>query len=148
MRQVVITSWRKRSSQAGVRLLKHLEADRAKGGIDMTQEELTEFLSQNKDHFLEATRKAVMEKVTESVRWSLPSDVHETVSTFLKTEIAPEVAKFLAEQKGPILAAAKQAAVDLGNELAKKMTEQAVKSLDGYRAEEVFKALLGVKSRY
>lgn len=114
----------------------------------MTEQELTAFLEKNRDHFLEATRAAVMEKVTESVRWSLPDSVQQTVSTFLKEEIAPEVAKFLAEQKGPILDAAKKAAVELGNKLAEKMTEQAVKSLDGYRAEEVFKALLGVKSRY
>ena len=113
----------------------------------MTTDELTAFLEKNKDHFLQATRTAVMEKVTESVRWSLPDSVHETVSAFLKNEIAPEVAKYLAEQKGPILEAAKKAATELGNALAEKMTEQAVKSLDGYRAEEVFKALLGVKGR-
>jgi hypothetical protein len=114
----------------------------------MTEQELTEFLEKNKDAIMQATRAAVIEKVQESVRWSLPDTVQQTVSTFLKDEIAPEVARALAEQKGPIIAAAKKSATELGNRLAEKMTEQAVKSLDGYRAEEVFKALLGVKGRY
>jgi hypothetical protein len=114
----------------------------------MTEQDLTDFLEKNKQSIMEATRAAVIEKVQETVKWRLPDTIHETVSTFLKDEIAPEVAKALAEQKGAIIAAAKKAAVDLGNALAEKFTEQAVKSMDGYRAEEVFKALLGVKSRY
>lgn len=113
----------------------------------MTQDELTKFLADNKDAFLEATRKAVLEKVQESVRWSLPDSVQNAVSTFLKDEIVPEITKILADQRGPIIEAAKKSAVALGNALAEKMMEQAVKSLDGYRCEEVFKALLGVKGR-
>lgn len=113
----------------------------------MTEQELTEFLEKNKDAIMSATRNAIIEKVQESVRWNLPDSIQQTVSTFLKDEIAPEVAKALADQKGAIIAAAKASAVALGNTLAEKFTEQAVKSMDGYRAEAVFKALLGIKDR-
>jgi len=113
----------------------------------MTEEELTKFLDQNKDAIMAATRASIIEKIQDTMRWSLPDEVHATVAKFLKEEIVPEVVKCLAEQKGPIVAAAKKAATELGNALAEKMTEQAVKSLDGYRCEEVFKALLGVKGR-
>ncbi|WP_144378480.1 hypothetical protein [Mesorhizobium amorphae] len=82
------------------------------------------------------------------MKWSLSDAVHGEVNRFLKEEIAPEVGKMLAAEKEGILSAAKASAAALANALAEKMTEQAVKSLDGYRAEEVFKALLGVKSRY
>lgn len=114
----------------------------------MTEAELNEFLTANRDRIMEASRDAIIEKIKDSMKWSLGDHVHSTVNAFLKDEIAPEVAKLLAEQKDGILKAAKQSAVALANTLAEKMTEQAVKSLDGYRAEEVFKALLGVKSRY
>ncbi len=114
----------------------------------MTEAELSKFLDDNKDAIMSATRNAIIERIQEQVKWSLPDTIQTTVATFLKDEIAPEVAKALAEQRGPIIAAAKKAAVALGNTLAEKFTEQAVKSMDGYRTEAVFKALLGVKDRY
>jgi hypothetical protein len=113
----------------------------------MTTDELSKFLEDNRDAVLDATRKAVLEKVTESVRWNLPDTIHQTVASFLKDEIAPEVAKMLQEQKGPILEAAKKSAAALSDELAKRMMETVTTNLDGYRAEKVFKALLGVSDR-
>lgn len=114
----------------------------------MTEQELTEFLEANRARIMEASRDAMIEKIKDSMKWSLPDAINHVVRDFLTNEIAPEVGKMLAEQKDGILKAAKQSASALANALAEKMTEQAVKSLDGYRAEEVFKALLGVKSRY
>ncbi len=114
----------------------------------MTEAELTEFLDKNKDAILEASRAAIIEKIKDSMKWSFPDAVSKTVTAFLTTEIVPEVQKLLAEQKGVIVAAAKKSAAALSDKLAEKMMEQVVKNLDGYRAEEVFKALLGVKSRY
>ncbi len=114
----------------------------------MTEDDLTKFLSENKEAVMAATRAAVIEKIQESIKWSLPSTITDIVRDFLEKEIAPEIAKELAAQKGPILAAAKKSAVALSNTLAEKMMEQCVKSLDGYRAEKVFKALLGADGRY
>lgn len=114
----------------------------------MTQAELRYFLKKNKDAIFEATRAALIEKVKDSVRWNLPDTIQATINTFFKDEIAPEITKLLLEQKGVILAAATKTAAELSNKLGEKMLEQVVKGLDGYRAEEVFKALLGIKSRY
>lgn len=114
----------------------------------MTEQELTDFLEKNKADIFEASRVAIIERIKDSMKWSLGDAVHTVVANFLKDEIAPEVAKMLAAEKDGILLAAKKSASALSNALAEKMMEQAVKSLDGYRAEEVFKALLGVKSRY
>lgn len=114
----------------------------------MTEAEMDEFLRQNRDAFLEASRKAVFEKIGESMKWSLPDVIHTTVNEFLLKEIAPEVGKMLTEQKGVILAAAQKSAVALSNTLAEKMMEGVTKGLDSYRAEKVFKALLGIDSRY
>lgn len=114
----------------------------------MTEEELTKFLANNREAVLEATRAAVIEKVKDSVKWGLPDSVHQVVLDFFKNEIAPEVGKLLLDQKGVILDAAKQSAVALSDELAKRMMETVTKNLDGYRTEKVFKALLGIESRY
>lgn len=114
----------------------------------MTEDDLTKFLAENKEAVLDATRKAVLSRIEESVKWSMPDTIHRMVEQFLTNEIAPEVAKLLADQKGPIVEAAKKTAVALTDELAKRMMETVVKNLDGYRAERVFKALLGVEGRY
>lgn len=114
----------------------------------MTEAELTKFLEDNKDAVLAATRAAVIEKIKDSMKWSLPDTVHTTVADFLKTEIAPDVSKMLADQKGVILEAAKKSAVALSDKLAQEMMKVVTESLTGYRAKEVFEALLGIKSRY
>ncbi len=114
----------------------------------MTEQELTEFMEKNKAAILDASRAAIIEKIKDSMKWSLPDTVNQTVNSFLTNEIAPEIGRMLKEQKGVILEAAKKSAVALSDKLATTMMEQVTKSLDGYRAEEVFKALLGIKSRY
>lgn len=113
----------------------------------MTEAELTKFLETNKDAIFEATRNAVIEKIQDSVKWSMPDTVHQTVHTFLTTEIVPEVSKILAENKGVLVDAARKSAAALSDKLATEMMKRVVETLDGYRAEEVFKALLGVKGR-
>lgn len=114
----------------------------------MTEEELTKFMNDNREAVLQATRSAVIEKIKDSVKWTLPDTVHVVVGDFLKNEIAPEVGKLLLEQKGVILDAAKKSAVALSDELAKRMMETVTKNLDGHRTEAVFKALLGVNDRF
>jgi hypothetical protein len=70
------------------------------------------------------------------------------VNEFFKREIAPEITKLLHEQKGPIIEAATKAAAELTDKLAEKMLEKVVTNLDGYQGEKIFKALLGVDTRY
>lgn len=114
----------------------------------MTEAELTKFLEENREAVMAATRAAVISKIEDSVKWSLPDTIHTTVATFLKEEIAPEIGKLLTEQKGIILEAAKKSAVALSDKLAQRMMEVVTKNIEGYQAEKVFKALLGVESRY
>lgn len=114
----------------------------------MTEDDLKKFLDENKDAVLAASRTAILEKIKDSMKWSLPDSVHQTVNEFLAKEIAPEVGKMLMDQKGAILDAARKSAAALSDELAKRMMEKVTKELDGHRAQEVFKALLGVSSRY
>lgn len=114
----------------------------------MTEEDLAKFMSDNADSIKQAAQAAIIEKIQQTIKWNLPDSVQTTINKFFTDEIVPEVSKYLADQKGPILEAAKASAAVLSDELAKKMFETCVKNMDSYKAEEVFKALLGVKSRY
>jgi hypothetical protein len=111
----------------------------------MTEEELSKFIAGNADAIKQATRNAITERIQYSIKYALPDGTQQAINKFFAEEIAPEVTKYLAELKGPILEAAKASAAAISDELAKKMFEAAVKNMDSYRAEEVFKALLGVK---
>lgn len=107
----------------------------------MTEQELTEFLETNKAEILAASKAAIIERVTESVRYSLPSGVSEIVSTFMKEEIAPEIKKHLEGQKGAIVAASIKAAASIADDLAKVLVEKAAANMNGYRLSEITKAL-------
>ena len=114
----------------------------------MTEGELTKFLEENADAIKEASRAAIIEKIQDTLKWSLPDTISNEIQAFFKKEIAPEVAKYLADQKGPILEAAKQSAVELSEALSKEMLKRCAENMNGYRAEQVMKALLGIDSRY
>lgn len=110
----------------------------------MTEPELSEFLDANKEAILAASKTAIIDKITETMKWQMPSIIGDTVNTFLKEEIAPEIAKHLKDQKGPILEAVKKSAAVIGDEVAKQMTLKAAKALDGYGANAIFKSLFGI----
>ena len=106
---------------------------------------MDQFLRDNRESILAASKAAVISKITESMKWSLPDEVQKVVADFLKTEIAPEVKIILDGEKGAIIAAVKKVAVELSDAMAKQMLKTALENLNGYRGQEVFKALLGVR---
>ena len=107
----------------------------------MNERELKEFLDANKEAIAEASKNAIIEQVTRSVQYSLPSGVSEIVSTFMKEEIAPEIKKHLEGQKGAIVEASIKAAASIADDLAKALVEKAAKNMEGYRLGEITKAL-------
>lgn len=107
----------------------------------MTEEDLKKFLDDNKAAILEAGKAAIIEKITEQMKWHLPDVVGNTVSTFLKDEIAPEVEKYLKDQKGAILQAVCTGASQIGDQLAQTMVKSAAEAMTSYRSREIFKAL-------
>lgn len=105
----------------------------------ITEQDMTEFLDANRDAFLKAARQSVIDRITETMKWNLPDVVNAEVKKFLTDEIAPEVAKILKDEKGAIIEAAKKSAASLGNAMAEKIVELAVKNINtSYRAHEIF----------
>lgn len=111
----------------------------------MTEDELKQFLANEKDAIAAAIRAKAIEAMTDSVRWQLPQSVTKAVGEFFEEEIVPEVKKSLADQKGPIVEAAIKAASEIGDLVAAQMVKQAVESMTGYRSGDVIKALMGVR---
>jgi hypothetical protein len=107
----------------------------------MNEQELTDFLEANKDDILAASKAAIIEQVTRSVQYTLPSGVSEIVSTFMKDEITPEIKKHLEGQKGAIVEASIKAAASIADDLAKALVQKAAANMAGYRLGEITKAL-------
>lgn len=111
----------------------------------MTEDELKQFLLDEKDAIAAAVRARAIDAMTSSVQWQLPQSVTKAVGEFFEEEIVPEVKKALADQKGPIVEAAIKAASEIGDKVAVTLVEKAVESMTGYRSGEVIKALMGVR---
>ena len=108
----------------------------------MTHEEMTIFLQENSERIKAAAADAMIDKIREDIRYGLPSEVKVVVNKFMVDEIVPEVRKALAGEKGAILASVSKAAAEIGDSLAKTMTENAMKNIVGYRGGELLKKLV------
>lgn len=111
----------------------------------MTEDQLREFLSENRSEIAEAVKVKTIAAMTSGMEYQIPAFVREIVSEFFKDEIAPELKKHLAEQKGPIIEASTKAASEIGDKVAELLVKQAVESMTGYRANDVVKSLMGVR---
>ena len=110
----------------------------------MTEDDLNSFLNENREDIMRSVKAKAIERITESMKYTLPSMVGETVTEFFRDEIVPEIKAHLAAEKGPIVAASIKAAAEIGDAVAKKMVETAVESMSGYRSGDVLRALMGV----
>ena len=109
----------------------------------MDDKQVAEFLAENSKAMKEAAKEAVLARIKRDLEWQIPGGIQAAVNAFMTDEIAPEVVKALHGQKGEIVSAVAKAAKEIGDELAKKMVENAVKQLSGYSAKEILGKLIG-----
>ena len=109
----------------------------------MTEAELKEFLDANKADIQQAVKAKMIDRLLSTHQWEISGQITAIVNEFVTNEIAPEVKKFLADQKGPILEAACAGAAEIGNALSKALITHTAKNLDGesYKFRNVMKAL-------
>jgi hypothetical protein len=110
---------------------------------DVTEDDLKEFLDQNKADIQQAVKAKMIEGLITQHRWEISGEIAKIVQDFVTAEIVPEVKNYLAENKGPILQAAIAGAAEIGDTLAKAIVERTAKKLkaDGYEFRSVLKAL-------
>ena len=111
----------------------------------MTEQELTEFMTENAPQLKKAVAERMIAQLAENYRWSMPDVLNTLVKEFMDKEIVPDVKKYLADNKGPILEAVIKSCSTIGDEVSKVMLKQAMEQLQGYRGGEVIKAIFGVR---
>lgn len=109
----------------------------------MTEDDLKEFLDENKESIKNAVRAKMIESLLADHRWEISAEISKVVEDFVSTEIVPEVRKYLADNKGPILQAAIAGAAEIGDTLAKAIVTRTAERLkaDSYQFRSVMKAL-------
>jgi hypothetical protein len=109
----------------------------------MTEEDLKEFLDANKTEIQQAVKAKMIAGLIEQNRWEISGEIAKVVQEFVSSEIVPEVKKYLADNKGPLIAAAIKGASEIGDSLAKAIVERTAKKLkgDSYEFRAVMKSL-------
>lgn len=109
----------------------------------MTEDDLKEFLEVNKSDIQRAVKDKMIAGLIEQNRWEISSTISKIVEEFVAAEIVPEIRKYLADNKGPILEAAIKGASEIGDTLSKAIVARTVKKLNpaGYEFRSVLKAL-------
>jgi hypothetical protein len=109
----------------------------------MTADELQTFLDDNKAEIQQAVKAKMIDRLLATHQWEITTQVSTIVNEFVTAEVAPEVRKFLADNKGPIIEAACAGAANIGDALAKALIANTAKNLDAdsYKFRAVMKAL-------
>lgn len=109
----------------------------------MSPEDLKEFLAENDKQIKAAVKTKMIESLLSNHRWEISGEIAVVVGEFVKTEIVPEVKKFLADHKGPIIEAAISGAAQIGETLSKSIVERCAKNLaaDSYQFRQVMEAI-------
>lgn len=90
----------------------------------------------------ETAKRKIVETVSDQIGWSAREVVAAEARKFVEEEIAPEVAKYLAGERGAIVKAVQEASDEIGAALKARLVESAVETLSGYRAKNVISELL------
>lgn len=109
----------------------------------MTEEDLKQFLDENAEAIKAAVKAKTIERLLSAYQWEITGEIRTAVQEFVSAEIVPEVKKYLAENKGPILKAALAGAAEIGDSLAKAVAERAAKNItpDSYQFRNIMEAL-------
>lgn len=109
----------------------------------MTEDDLKQFLDTNKTEIQRAVKEKMITSLLEQNRWEISGEIARAVQEFVAAEIVPEVKKYLADNKGPILEAAIAGAAQIGDTISKAIVERTAKKLkaDSYEFRAVLKTL-------
>ena len=108
------------------------------------EKELNEMLSDesSKKRLLKVALEAMEERVTQQFKWSLPDTIAKECNDFITEHVAPEVRAHLLASKGPIIAAAKEAADEVGEKISAQIVAKVEKNMENsWGASKVIDAM-------
>lgn len=109
----------------------------------MTEDDVKSFLEANREDINTQVKQRLIDGLLQQHRWEMSDQISKVVGEFMAEEVMPEVKKFLASEKGPIIEAAISAASQIGDMLTQEMVKKAAKNISegGYRYRDVLKML-------
>lgn len=104
--------------------------------------EIQKILTDNQDQIVADIRQELVKRVTQNFGWEFESLVKKTVQEFYVEQIAPEIVKYLAGEKGVIIESVKGGCAQIGAKLAETMIINASKALTGYSGSDIIGKLV------
>lgn len=111
----------------------------------MTEQQLKDFLEENKADIQAAVKSAAIERLIAQHSWDISSQIRDVVREFVEKEVLPEVEAALAEQKGALVAGVIAGLAPMADELAKGLAADAAKTIgDDWRRKNIVKAIFNL----
>lgn len=112
--------------------------------IENIQFDVQSMLDESRSQVVAAIVDDARRRLSWTVGEQIAEQVKPVVKQFVADEILPELRAQLVEQKGVILEAAVQAAIVIGESVAKSLIAQATQSAnDSYRRSKIMDAIFG-----
>lgn len=107
----------------------------------MDADALKKLLDDSQGQIIAEVKAKIVERIAGNYEWEITKLVNEQVKDFFVAEVAPEIVAALQGEKGAIIEAAKACAANVAVAMATKMTETAIKNIDGYSFRNMTKEL-------
>lgn len=108
----------------------------------MTEDELKQFLDDNKADIQQAVKQRVIAKLLEEHRWNISESVNKAVRDFVDEHVVPAVKAELEANKGGIVNAVVSTVSGVTEELAKGLVSDAAKNIGSeWKRREIIKAI-------
>lgn len=108
----------------------------------MTEQELKEFMEENKLEIQQKVKTRIIEKLMSDYRWEISERMKTVVDEFVDEHVIPAVREELSAQKQSLVDAAVQSCAGIGDELAKALSKKAAENLSyGFKVDEIAQKL-------
>lgn len=110
------------------------------------EEAIKQHLVENRQQLVKQAVSSAMERMAESMKYTAMDQAHTQIVEFFKTEIGPEVAKYLDSQRETLIATVTgtiKSVLEIG---LKKQAEEWIKDMDNsYSRARTIASMLGAK---
>lgn len=111
------------------------------------EEAIKQHLVENRQQLVKQAVNSAMERMAESMKYTAMDQAHKQITEFFKTEVGPEVDKYLTGQREALIAAMIDTIKRVMEEGLKKQAEDWIKDMaNPYTRAKTIAAMLGGKS--
>ena len=113
-------------------------------GNEMSEFDINQVLEDASGSIKEAATKELQAQVISAIRWNLSEEIQKMAQSFFDTEIKPEIAAMLTENKAIIVQNVLDGLGDIGVSVAEELKKQALKNIEtNYKLSKIVDNLFG-----